>query len=471
MSKDMGKGMDKYDIIVVGGGNAALTAAITAAEKGKRVILLERAPKEFRGGNSKFTRSIRYVHDTPDQYTTKEYTEENFLKDIIEITGGQTNIELSKYIVKRSAELPKWMEKHKVKLKRAVRGAFHYSGTNAFILGGGGQLIKTYYEYAEKIGVKVVYNATVEDFIAKDEKIDGVVAEINGKREIINGEAIIVASGGFEANLEWLKQYLGDAVDNIIVRGVKYNDGIPLRALYKLGAAPPDTVKNPKDAHWTAVDARAPKFNGGFVTRIDLIPIGIVVNKKGERIYDEGEDLWIKRYVLWGRLILEQPDQIAYVIIDSSMLGDSLIPMYSPIKANSIKDLSHALGVNEDNLINTISRFNQSIPKNCHYNLSELDDCGTINLYPPKSHWAKPLLHPPFYAWPLRPGITFTYMGVKIGLDTRVIKTNGKAFDNVFAAGELTVGNIFGRGYLGGTGLVIGSITGITAGEVASEYV
>ncbi|WP_428846161.1 FAD-dependent tricarballylate dehydrogenase TcuA [Metallosphaera javensis (ex Hofmann et al. 2022)] len=464
--------MDEYDIIVIGGGNAALVSAITSAENGKKVLLLERAPKEFRGGNSKFTRSIRYVHEEPDEFTTREYTEDQFIRDIINITNGQTNLEISKYIVKRSEDLPKWMENHKVKLKKAVKGAFHYSGTNAFIMGGGGQLIKTYYEYAEKLGVRIIYNATVRDFILKENLARGVIVNIgNDEITTFGAKAVIVASGGFEGNLQWLSEFLGSKVSNIIVRGVSYNDGLPLKALYNLGAIPPENVKDPRDAHWTAVDARAPKFNGGFVTRIDLIPIGIVVNKQGKRFYDEGEDLWIKRYVMWGRLVLEQPDQIAYVIIDSTMLGESLIPMYSPIQANTINELAKLLNIEEDNLLSTITQFNDSILTGCRYDLSTLDECSTRGITPPKSHWAKRISTPPFYAWPLRPGITFTYMGVKIGLDARVINKEGKPFENIYAAGELTTGNVFGKGYLGGTGLVIGSITGMTAGEEASKNV
>lgn len=454
----------KYDVVVVGGGNAALTSAISAAEenRSKKVLLIERAPKEFRGGNSKYTRSIRYVHDH-DNYTAGPYSKEEYIADVERITKGYTTREILEKVVTESEHLPQWMNEHGVLLHHAVRGAFHYAQANAFIMGGGKQLLNIYYHDLEKLGVKVVYETCVNSISVENGSVIIHVSGTNSKGIIRAGSAVI-ASGGYEANLEWLKEGYGSAIDNSVVRGNRYNDGIPLRSLFDIGA---DQIGEPNQAHWTAVDGRAPKFDGGFVTRIDLIPLGIVVNNKCKRFYDEGEDLWTKRYVLWGHLVREQPDQIAYVIIDSKMLGETLIPMYKPYSGATLEELAVKLGIDPVELTRTVKEFNEHVPDYSNYDLSKLDSCSTVGIEPKKSNWSRKLDKPPFHAWPLRPGITFTYLSVKINKRSQVLKKGGGVFDNLFAAGELTSGNIYGRGYVGGTGLVIGSVTGITAGREA----
>ena len=458
----------KYDVLIVGGGNAALTAAISAIEhkRSKRVLLIERAPKDFRGGNSKYTRSIRYVHDH-DNYSTGPYTKNEYISDIEKITRGYTTKEILEKVVTESADLPAWMKEHGVLLHHAVRGAFHYSQANAFIMGGGKQLVNTYYHNLEKLGVKVIYDTCVEAISLEKESVSVRISK-DGSTGNVTAGAAVIASGGYEANLEWLREGYGSCIDNSVVRGNRYNDGIPLKSLFNIGA---DPVGEPNQAHWTAVDGRSPKYDGGFVTRIDLIPLGIVVNNKCERFYDEGEDLWTKRYVLWGHMVRDQPNQVAYVIIDSKMLGETLMPMYKPYSANTLEDLAVTLGLSPSALVRTVKEFNQHVPENAKYDLSKLDSCSTVGLDPKKSNWSRKIDRPPYYAWPLIPGITFTFLSVKINNKSQVLKKNGGVLENVFAAGELTSGNVYGRGYVGGTGLVIGTVTGITAGKEAMESV
>ncbi len=456
----------KFDVVIVGGGNAALTAAISAAEKNrsKKILLIERAPREFRGGNSKYTRSIRYVHEH-DNYSSGPYTKNEYISDIEKATKGYTTREILDKVVTESADLPAWMKQHGVTLHHAVRGAFHYTQANAFILGGGKQLVNTYYYDLEKLGVKVIYDTCVESFEGIGSGIKFKVSS-NGSEGEITATTAVIASGGYEANLDWLREGYGSAIDNSVVRGNKYNDGIPLKSLFNLGA---DPIGEPNQAHWTAVDGRAPKFDGGFVTRIDLIPLGIVVNKNCERFYDEGEELWTKRYVLWGHLVRDQPDQVAYVIIDSKMLGETLMPMYKPFSGNTLADLAINLGISPERLVHTVKEFNEHIPENSNYDLTKLDGCSTIGVEPKKSNWSRKLDKGPFYAWPLKPGITFTYLSLRINTRSQVFLKSSGLLENFFAAGELTSGNVYGRGYVGGTGLVIGSVTGITAGREAME--
>jgi tricarballylate dehydrogenase len=215
------------------------------------------------------------------------------------------------------------------------------------------------------------------------------------------------------------------------------------------------------------VDARAPKFDGGIATRLDAVPLSITVNRHAKRFYDEGEDIWPKRYAIWGRLIAEEDGQIAYAIVDSQAVKDFMPSMYPPIKAETIEALAAETGLDHAALAATIAEYNAAVVTGT-FDLSKPDDCRTEGITPPKSHWARRIEQAPFYAYPLRPGITFTYHGVRVDRDARVL-TEGGAFDNVFAAGEIMAGTILSRGYLAGLGLTIGSVFGRIAGRSAAH--
>lgn len=454
---------EEYDVIVVGGGNAGLCSSIVASRLGRKVLLIERGDEVSRGGNSKYTRDIRYAHDKDDA-TTGMYTKEEFLNDLLSVTKGETNLSLAKLVIEKSYEIKEFMERNGIKWQKPLRGTLHLSRTNAFFLGGGKQLVNTYYKRVKENKVKVLYNTTVNDLIiSEDYSFSGVVTE-EGK--IIRGKALIVSSGGFEANTSWLGQYYGEAVKNFIIRGTKYNDGILLRALLNKGAL---TAGDPKGVHAIAVDARSPKFDGGIVTRVDSIPFSIVVNKRGKRFYDEGEDIWPKRYAIWGKLIAEQEDQIVYSIVDSKAKDLFLPTIYQPYKVEDMDEMEEVLNIEKGSLRKTIEEYNEKVNRECHFNPLDLDDCSTKGLEIPKSHWALPIDKPPFYVYPLRPGITFTYMGVEVNEEARVKERKG-LFKNVFATGEIMSGNILTRGYLGGFGLTIGTVFGIIAGERAVEF-
>ena len=274
----------------------------------------------------------------------------------------------------------------------------------------------------------------------------------------------MVAAGGFEANREWLGRYWGAAAETLIVRGTRYNDGKVLRFLMDADAL---TVGPPMGAHAIAVDARAPAYDGGIVTRLDAIPIGIVVNANGDRFNDEGEDVWPKRYATWGRLVAEQPSQIAHVVFDAKVAGETIPGLYPPISADRIEELAVQLGLDGPRLAATVDDFNRHCVPG-RFDLSVLDECHTENLEPPKSHWALPIDTPPFYAYPMRPGITFTYMGVLVDASARVQRADGP-IDNLFAAGEIMSGNVLTRGYLAGFGMTIGSVWGRIAGLEAAR--
>ena len=455
-----------YDVAVVGGGNAALCAAISARRAGARVIVLERAPRDFRGGNSRHTRNFRCLHTTPDQYLTGTYTEDEFLSDLRSVNGGAIDETLARLAIQQSGTCQEWMAREGVRFQAALHGTLQLGRTNLFFLGGGKALMNSYFASAERLGVEVRYDADVIDLRLPGGRFESLDVQGAGRVMTIRAASVVIASGGFEANLDWLRQIWGDAADNFIVRGTPYNTGVPLRRLLDAGAQP---VGEARECHAIAVDARAPRFDGGIVTRLDCLPFGIVVNALGQRFYDEGEDVWPKRYAIWGKLIAHQPGQIAYSIIDARSANAFMPSVFPPIVANSIAELADLLALPGAALVSTVEAFNTAV-RSGTLNLSTLDDCHTEGLNPNKTHWAQRLDTPPFWAYPLRPGITFTYLGLKVDQRTRVLMADGQPAANVYAAGEVMAGNILLRGYLAGFGMTIGTVFGRIAGAEAARH-
>jgi tricarballylate dehydrogenase len=470
-------GARTYDVVVVGGGNAALCAALTAretlrqaqGERAGRVAVLERAPRDFRGGNSRHTRNLRCAHDAPTAVLTESYTEEEFYADLLRVNAGETDESLARLLICRSKTCTEWMSRYGVRFQAALRGTLHLSRTNAFFLGGGKAVMNAYYAAAERLGIDVFYDA---DVVSIDVSRCSVRLQPDDSRsvrlqadQIIRGKTLVLASGGFESNLAWLKDAWGDAADNFIIRGTPHNTGAPLRALLDAGAQP---IGDPRACHAIAVDARAPKFDGGIVTRLDCIPLGIVVNQLGERFADEGQDLWPKRYASWGTLIAQQPGQIAYCVVDAKSASLFMPSVYPPIVANTIPDLAVQLGLPAARVSDTVTRFNDAVRPGT-FNLERLDDCQTRGLTPEKSHWAQRIDTPPYWGYPLRPGITFTYLGLRVDETMRVMRTDGTPMQNVYAAGEIMSGNVLRRGYIAGIGMTIGTVFGRIAGESAAR--
>jgi tricarballylate dehydrogenase len=285
-----------------------------------------------------------------------------------------------------------------------------------------------------------------------------------GKMVSASAKVVIAASGGFESNLEWLKEAWGSPADNFLIRGTPYNKGKVLKALLALGAA---SVGDAKEGHMVAIDARAPKFDGGIVTRLDCVSLGIVVNKNGDRFHDEGEDFWPKRYAIWGRLIAEQPDQTGFSIIDSKVMGKFMPSVFPPSKAQTIEELATLVKLPVERVVATVKAYNDAVQPGT-FDQNILDDCKTTGLTPPKTHWAQRIDQPPFYAYGLRPGLTFTYLGLKVDEHARVMMSDGKLSSNIFAAGEIMAGNILGKGYAAGIGVTIGTVFGRIAGREAA---
>jgi tricarballylate dehydrogenase len=456
-----------FDVVVVGGGNAALCAALTAREAGARVVVLERAPREFRGGNSRHTRNLRCAHDAPTSVLTDTYSEDEFYSDLLRVNANETDATLARLLVCRSTTCPEWMSRYGVRFQPALRGTLHLSRTNAFFLGGGKALMNSYYAAAARLGIEIIYEADVVaiDVNTRRVRLSAAAAAPARSEVTIRATSLVLASGGFESNLPWLRDAWGEAASNFIVRGTPYNTGAPLRALLDAGAQP---IGDPRACHAIAVDARAPKFDGGIVTRLDCIPLGIVVNQSGERFADEGEDLWPKRYASWGALIARQPEQLAYCLIDAKVAARFMPSVFPPIAADSIAELALRLGLPADRVSDTVARYNHAVQPGT-FDLDVLDDCRTRGLTPDKTHWAQRLDTPPYWGYPLRPGITFTYLGLRVDESMRVLTTSGKPLEHVYAAGEIMSGNVLRRGYIAGIGMTIGTVFGRMAGESAAR--
>jgi tricarballylate dehydrogenase len=456
------------DILVIGGGNAALCAALTAREAGASVLLLEAAPRDWRGGNSVHTRNLRCMHDAPQDVLTDAYPEQEYWQDLLKVTGGQTDEALARLVIRESLRCGDWMRRHGVHFQPSLTGTLHLSRTNAFFMGGGKALVNAYYRSAEKRGVQIRYDAPVSRVELDAGRF--VAAFVGNER--IEARSCVVASGGFESNLEWMREAWGRndrgewPADSFAIRGTRYNMGVVLKDLLAQGA---DAVGDPTQSHCVAIDARAPLFDGGICTRVDCVSLGIMLNREAMRFYDEGEDFWPKRYAIWGRLVALQAGQIGYSIIDAKAIGRFMPPVFQGQKADSLPQLARQLGLPEAALLQTVNEFNAACRVGT-FDHAVLDDCHTEGLSPAKTHWALPLDTPPFYGYALKPGITFTYLGVKVD-EHAAVHFAGRASPNLFAAGEVMAGNVLGKGYTAGVGMTIGTVFGRVAGAFAAVAV
>lgn len=454
------------DIVIVGGGNAALCAAITAAEAGARVLILEAAPKPYRGGNSRHTRNFRCMHHGPLGPLIDTYSEDEYFDDLLKVTAGKTDEHLARLAIRTSEECLPWMEAHGVRFQPSLSGTLSLARTNAFFLGGGKGLVNAYYRTAEALGVEVAYEAQVTHLEVEDGTVVWVDYTRNGESVRVMPKSVVVASGGFQADTDWLTRVWGPAAKNFLIRGTPYNRGVVLADLLDQQV---EQVGDPTQCHAVAIDGRAPKFDGGIVTRLDCVPFSIVVNKDAQRFHDEGEDVWPKRYAIWGRLVAGQPDQVAYVIIDAKSIDLFMPSVFPPEKADTIEELARAMGLPPTSLRQTVDMFNAACGDTSGFKHTELDGVATTGLTPAKTNWARPIVEPPFYGYSLRTGVTFTYLGLKVDENAQCSVGN-RPVRNLWAAGETMAGSILGQGYLAGFGMTIGTVFGRIAGREAAAH-
>jgi len=407
------------------------------------------------------------MHDAPQDVLVDAYPEEEFWQDLLKVTAGKTNEHLARLVIRTTSSCRSWMRKHGVNFQPPLSGALHVARTNAFFMGGGKALINAYYRSAQSLGVDIRYNAPVDRLEIEDGQF---VAAWSGE-ERIQARVCVLAAGGFESNREWLRDAWGQnefgewPSDNFLIRGTRFNQGTLLRHMIDDHKA--DHIGDPTQAHMVAIDARAPLYDGGICTRIDCVSLGVVVNRQAKRFYDEGEDFWPKRYAIWGRLVAKQPGQIAYSIIDSKAIGRFMPPVFPGQKAERLPELACKLGLDEVTFEKTLNDYNKACQVG-RFDHTALDDCHTQGITPAKTHWALPIDTPPFYGYALRPGVTFTYLGLHTD-ETAAVRFNDRPSRNLFVAGEMMAGNVLGQGYTAGVGMSIGTTFGCIAGTQAAQ--
>jgi len=498
MTSQMNAGTDQYDVIVVGGGNAALCAALSAREQGARVLVLERAPESERGGNSSYTDGkMRFAYNgaddiialapdlTPDEIASSDfgvYTENEFFDDMARITQHRTDPDLCEILVRGSNAAMRWLKDNGVRFmpnfgRQAykVDGRFKFWGGAPIVTWGGGVgLMEALYKSAQKKGVEIVYNAWVQDLIHADGGVSGIVAKVNGATQRIAAGAVILACGGFEANTEWRTRYLGRGWDLAKVRGTKYNTGDGLAMALRIGAQP--------YGHWSGCHAVGWERYATDFGDLNVTPnfqrhsytFGIMVNADGKRFLDEGADLRSFTYAKYGHLILDQPGQFAWQIYDAKvvhlLLDEYRTKQVTKVKADTLEELVQKLDdVDPAQCLKTIREFNQAVKNDVPFDPNIKDGKGTVGLTMPKSNWAQTIDQPPFEAYAITCGVTFTFGGLRITHEGQVVDTNHEPIAGLFAAGEM-VGGIFYFNYPGASGLTSGAVFGRLAGRSAGSY-
>src|SRR3954468_413998 len=253
----------KYDVLVIGGGNAALCAAISARRAGASVLVLEGAPKFYRGGNTRHTRNMRCAHDAATETLSGPYSEEEFFDDLLRVTQGHTDEDLARFMIGQSKEMLNWIPEQGVRFQPSLGGTLSLGRTNSFFLGGGRSMLNALYRTAESLGVQIAYDAEVIDLSIENGTFVSATVKRASGHTVVRASALVAAAGGFEANIEWLKEYWGPPADNFLIRGTPYNRGSILKILLDKGV---QDIGDPTQCHAVAIDARAPKFDGGIIT-------------------------------------------------------------------------------------------------------------------------------------------------------------------------------------------------------------
>jgi tricarballylate dehydrogenase len=485
-----------YDVIVVGGGNAALCAAISASESARKILVLERAPEEESGGNSRFTAGLmrvvyngvddlRQVIDlSADEIARSDfgtYTEAQFFDDMARVTEFRCDPDLTEVLIKNSFPTVVWMRQNGMRFTAAWgRQAFNIGGRFKFwggltveAVGGGPGLVDSLTQIARKKGIEILYRARAISLVADDVGVHGVVVKHEGQTKTLSSRAVVLAAGGFQANTEWRTRYLGPGWELAKVRGTRFNTGDAIRMALDIGAA---AYGNWSGCHAVAWDRNAPEFGElavGDQFQKHSYPWGIYINAEGRRFVDEGADFRNYTYAKYGRVILGQPQQFAWQIFDAKVkaqLRDEYrIKQVTRRVGHTLEDLVTQLeDTNAENALREIQEYNAAVRTDIPFNPNVKDARRTENLNINKSNWANTIDTPPFEAYAVTCGITFTFGGLRINTDAQVINTDGEPISGLYAAGEL-VGGIFWFNYPGGSGLTNGSVFGRIAGRNAAK--
>ena len=488
----------EYDVIVIGAGNAALCAALSAREQGSRVLVLEKASEEERGGNSTFTAGgFRFVHDGLEdlrgdvlsdlsdaearQIYIPPLPADLYMHDLMKVTESLSQEELAGLLIGRSRETVVWMKSKGVRFipmfgrqSYKVNGIHHfYGGVNIEAVGGGWGLVDFLVKAAERASIEIRYRTGLRKLLQeRSGAVSGVLAFGPDGYEEIHGRAVVLACGGFESNPEMRTRYLGPGWELCRVRGTKHNTGDGIRAALDIGA---QAYGGWSTCHAVQWDISAPPFGDRVVLdnfQKHSYPLGIVVNMAGERFVDEGADFRNHTYAKYGREVMKQPQRAAVQIFDSKTIGmvrdEYRIKQVTKAEANTLEELAQALEIDVAGFVRTVGDYNAACQPG-DYNPAILDGKHTAGISPPKSNWALPISEPPYYGFVVTCGITFTFGGLRISTDGEVLDTTDAVIPGLYAAGEL-VGGIFYQNYLGGAGLMSGSVFGRLSGRSAGQH-
>jgi len=489
---------EPIDVLVVGAGNAALCAALSAREVGAEVLVLEFAPASERGGNSAFTAgAMRVVYDGVDDLLELmpdlsdeeiartdfgSYTRENFFDDMARVTEYRADPDLVGVLIDGSHETLKWMASKGVRFMPIYgRQAFEVDGKYRFwggltveTVGGGPGLVDSLVTACEKAGIEIVYETRASGLLTEDGAVVGVRVVQDGRTKEIRARSVILASGGFEANTEWRTRYLGPGWDMAKVRGSRFNLGDGIRMALEIGASPTGQWSGAHAVQW---DMNAPEFGDlriGDNFQKHSYPWGILINNEGRRFLDEGADFRNYTYAKYGRVMLEQPGLGAWQIFDAKvahLLRDEYkIPEVTKVRSDTLKGLADQMdGMDVEQFVSTIEEYNSAVEDNVTFDPTLKDGRRTKGLAMDKTNWANTIADPPFEAYHVTCGITFTFGGLRVTTDTAVLSGDGKPIPGLYACGEL-VGGLFYFNYPGGTGLTSGSVFGRIAGRESAGY-
>ena len=489
--------MSEYDVIVVGGGNAAFCAALAAQEQGAKVVMLEAAPEDEAGGNSRFTAgSIRVVYNGVEDIKTLvpdltqaeidttdfgTYTADQFFDDMARVTQHRANPDLVELLVTRSFDTLNWMREKGVRFipiygRQAFKidGKFKFwGGLTVESVGGGPGLVNMLTEAAKKRGIEIRYRTRALDLLTDGDRVNGVRVRHDGQVSEIHGKSVVLASGGFQANPEWRTRYLGPGWDLAKVRGTRFNTGDGIRMAMEIGASP---CGNWSGCHAVQWEMNAPEFGDlavGDQFQKHSYPFSILINATGRRFVDEGADFRNYTYAKYGRVVLEQPGQFAWQIFDQKVKhlqrDEYRIRQITKVTANTIEELAKKLeGVNAEQFVKTIAEYNKAIRTDVPFNPNVKDGRRTEGLAVNKSNWANTIDTPPYEGYAVTCGVTFTFGGVRITNDAEVVNTDYQPIRGLYAAGEL-VGGLFYFNYPGGSGLTSGAVFGRIAGTAAAR--
>lgn len=487
----------RYDVVIVGAGNAALCAALSALETGASVAVLECAPEDESGGNSRFTAgAIRFAYGGLDDLrrvvtdlSEKEiettdfgtYSEDQFFDDMFRVTQYRCDPDMVETLVRQSLSTIVWMREKGIRFvpiygRQAYKidGRFKFwGGLTVEARGGGPGLVDSLTTVAKKAGAEIMFSTRALSLVFDGTRVKGVRVRRAGQVMDIGADSVVLAAGGFESNAEWRTRYLGPGWELAKVRGSRFNNGDGIRMALEIGALP---TGNWSGCHAVGWDLNAPPYGDlaiGDQFQKHSYPLGIIVNAKGERFVDEGADFRNYTYAKYGREILNQPAQFAWQVFDKKVLhllrDEYRIKRITKVSADTIEGLAAKMeGVDGRAFVETVKRFNAAVMADVPFNPNIKDGRGTNGIVPAKTNWANPLDEPPFEAYGVTCGITFTFGGVGVDGSARVLDLDRQPIPGLYAAGEM-VGGLFYFNYPGGTGLMAGAVWGRAAGRAAGQ--